>query len=80
MFAYRHSFGLRTPSARAMFAGSSAGSMETVGAPLSSNSAVLKLGMTAKLTDRVDVGLSYIGQYGTHSVDSGAEGHVSLAF
>ncbi|WP_237442328.1 autotransporter-associated beta strand repeat-containing protein [Saccharibacter sp. EH60] len=80
MFAYRHSFGLRTPSARAMFAGASAGSIETVGAPLSSNSAVLKLGMTAKLTNRIDVGVSYIGQYGTHSVDSGAEGHVRLAF
>ncbi|WP_156473808.1 autotransporter outer membrane beta-barrel domain-containing protein [Acetobacter malorum] len=54
--------------------------MDIAGVPLSINSAVVDVGLTAKLTDRIDFGLSYVGQYGNQSVDSGARAHFRLKF
>ncbi|TWB08129.1 autotransporter outer membrane beta-barrel domain-containing protein, partial [Gluconacetobacter diazotrophicus] len=46
----------------------------------STDAAVLKAGLQAKLTDRLNVGLSYVGQYGDHSTDSGLTGNVKVTF
>lgn len=77
---YRHAFGLSTPTAHEMFQLSSGGNMDIAGVPLSVNAAVVDAGLTVKLTDRVDVGLSYMGQYGNHSVDSGARAQARFQF
>ncbi|GBQ08658.1 hypothetical protein [Acetobacter cerevisiae] len=53
-----------------LFAAAGNGDMDIAGLPLSINSAVVDVGLTAKLTDRIDFGLSYVGQYGNQSVDA----------
>ncbi len=78
--AYRHTFGLVTPTGHAVFAAGGNGSMDIAGAPLSVDAAVLDAGLSARLSERVKVGLSYIGQYGNQSVDSGIKADVQLKF
>ena len=78
--SYRHAFGLTTPTTHELFAAAGNGDMDIAGVPLSINSAVVDVGLTAKLTDRIDFGLSYVGQYGNQSVDSGARAHFRLKF
>lgn len=78
--AYRHTFGLTTPTAHTLFAGMGNGAMDIAGVPLSVNAAVIDAGLTARLTNRFDVGLSYIGQYGNQSVDSGIKASVRFKF
>ncbi|MFT8674959.1 MAG: autotransporter-associated beta strand repeat-containing protein [Acetobacter sp.] len=80
MVAYRHAFGLTTPTLRQVFAGTSGAGMDIAGVALSTNAVVLDTGLTLRLTDRIDVGLSYIGQYGDQSVDSGARAHFRFKF
>ncbi len=79
--AYRHTFGLTSSSVRQGFASTHRrNTMDVGGVPLSLDAAVVNFGVGAKLTDRINVDLSYIGQYGNHSVDSGAQASVSAAF
>ncbi|MDE7548661.1 autotransporter domain-containing protein [Acetobacter fabarum] len=80
MLAYRHAFGLTVPTQHQNFASMGGAGMDIAGVGLSTNAAVLDTGLTARLTDRIDVGLSYIGQYGNHSVDSGAKAHIRFQF
>ncbi|MFT9418753.1 autotransporter domain-containing protein [Acetobacter sp.] len=80
MLAYRHAFGLTVPTQRQNFASLGSAGMDIAGVALSTNAAVLDTGLTARLTDRIDVGLSYIGQYGNQSVESGAKAHVRFRF
>ena len=78
--SYRHAFGLTTPTTHELFAAAGNGDMDIAGVPLSTNSAVVDVGLTAKLTNRIDLGLSYIGQYGNQSVDSGARANFRWKF
>ncbi|MDE7546734.1 autotransporter domain-containing protein [Acetobacter fabarum] len=78
--AYRHAFGLSTSTTHEMFRQARYGDMDVAGVPLSVNAAVVDTGLTAKLTDRIDVGLSYTGQYGNRSVDSGARAQARFQF
>ncbi|MFT8697965.1 autotransporter domain-containing protein [Acetobacter orientalis] len=78
--AYRHAFGLTTPTLHETFIGTNSGVMDIAGVPLSQDSAVVNAGLTAKLTDRIDIGVSYIGQYGVQSLNSGARGNLVLKF
>ncbi|MDE7547926.1 autotransporter domain-containing protein [Acetobacter fabarum] len=78
--SYRHAFGLTTPTLRETFAHAGGSGMDIAGVALSTNAAVLDTGLTMRLTDRIDVGLSYIGQYGNQSVESGAKAHCSFKF
>ncbi|MGG6430784.1 autotransporter outer membrane beta-barrel domain-containing protein [Acetobacter ghanensis] len=81
MLGYRHAFGLTTATAHEAFASTSgAYGMDVAGISLSRDAAVLEAGFSAKLTDRVDIGLSYLGQYGSASVSSGAHGRVTFRF
>nr|WP_269142571.1 autotransporter domain-containing protein [Acetobacter garciniae] len=79
MVAYRHAFGLTTPTMRQVFA-STNGGMDVGGVALSTNAVVVDAGLSARLTDRIDIGLSFIGQYGDQSVDSGARAHFRFKF
>lgn len=78
--SYRHAFGLTTATTHEMFAAAGNGDMDIAGVALSTDAAVIDTGITAKITDRLDVGLSYIGQYGKQSVDSGARARFRLRF
>ena len=78
--AYRHAFGLATPTTHMRFATGGSGSMDIAGTPLSVDAAVLDAGLTARLTDRIKIGLSYIGQYGAHSVESGVKASMTFKF
>ena len=79
-FAYRHAFGLTTPTAHALFTAGGSGSMDSAGVPLSVDSAVIEAGLTARLSERIKIGLSYLGQYGNQSVESGVKASVQLKF
>lgn len=78
--AYRRAFGLLTPTNHTMLASVGSGDMDVAGVALSQDSAMVDAGMNVRLTDRVDVGLSYIGQYGNQSVESGAMGRAHFRF
>ncbi|WP_310889187.1 autotransporter outer membrane beta-barrel domain-containing protein [Gluconacetobacter diazotrophicus] len=76
---YRHAFGLTTPTTREAFlAGGNA--FDVAGVPLSTDAAVLKAGLQARLTDRLNVGVSYVGQYGDYSTESGVTGAIRIKF
>jgi outer membrane autotransporter protein len=78
---YRHAFGLLTATTHEAFAiGSGAYGMEVAGISLSPNAAVMDVGVSVKLTDRIDIGVSYLGQYGGPSSSSGAHGGVTFRF
>lgn len=78
-FAYRHTFGSPVPTTHEAFANSNA-TMDISGVPLSTNAAVLNIGLKAYLSDRVNVGVNYIGQYGDQSVESGLRGNIKVKF
>ncbi|WP_264816319.1 autotransporter outer membrane beta-barrel domain-containing protein, partial [Gluconobacter kondonii] len=62
---YRHAFGLTVPTTHERFAaGSQTYGMDVAGVALSRDAAVVDAGVAVRLTDRIDVGLSYMGQYG----------------
>ncbi|GCE84602.1 autotransporter domain-containing protein [Komagataeibacter diospyri] len=79
MLGYRHAFGLTTPTSREAFM-SGGNAFEVAGVPLAQDTAVIKLGLRAKLSRVLDIGLSYIGQYGRRSVDSGLTGNIRVKF
>ena len=77
--AYRHTFGATVPTTREAFA-AGGNDFDVAGVPLSRDAAVLNAGVRAHLTDRLELGLSYIGQYGNRSVDSGLRGRFAWKF
>ncbi|MCH4026006.1 MAG: autotransporter domain-containing protein [Acetobacter fabarum] len=78
--AYRHAFGLTTPTTHMLFAAGGSGSMDIAGTPLSTDAVVLDTGLSARLSDRIKIGLSYTGQYGAQSVESGVKASMLLKF
>ncbi len=79
-FAYRHAFGELTPTTREYFAQGGGTTFDIAGVPLSENAAVVDAGLKAVMSDRIDVGVSYIGQYGERSRDTGIRGKFCLKF
>lgn len=78
---YRHAFGLTVPTTHERFAaGSQTYGMDVAGVALSRDAAVVDAGVAVRLTDRIDVGLSYMGQYGGLFTSSGAHGRVTFRF
>ncbi|WP_230880577.1 autotransporter outer membrane beta-barrel domain-containing protein [Bombella sp. ESL0385] len=81
MAGYRHGFGRLQPGLHEGFvAGGGTSTMDVAGVLLSSNAAVTDAGITAQITNRINLDLSYIGQYGNHSTESGATGSVNVSF
>ncbi|MFT8417230.1 MAG: autotransporter domain-containing protein [Acetobacter sp.] len=76
--AYRHAFGGITPTVNEQFAGGRA--FEVAGAPLASDSAVVNAGLSANVTDRLDLNLSYLAQYATMTTINGVTGSARLQF
>jgi uncharacterized protein with beta-barrel porin domain len=63
-----------------LFAAGGSGSMDIAGTPLSTDAVVLDTGLSARLSDRIKIGLSYTGQYGAQSVESGVKASMLLKF
>ncbi|GCE83106.1 autotransporter outer membrane beta-barrel domain-containing protein [Komagataeibacter diospyri] len=78
--AYRHTFGHLTPATQEYFARGDGPAFDVAGVHLSENTAVLDAGLKARMTNRVNIGVSYIGQYGERSTDSGIRGKFDLKF
>ncbi|WP_281641309.1 autotransporter-associated beta strand repeat-containing protein [Acetobacter orientalis] len=76
---YRHAFGLATPRLHESFA-SGSNDFEVSGVSVARDVAVAKIGLRAKLSDLLDVGVTYIGQYGRRSEDSGVTGNIKITF
>ncbi|UYH50876.1 autotransporter domain-containing protein [Candidatus Kirkpatrickella diaphorinae] len=80
MIGYRHSFGPLTPHAALNFATSSDANMSVMGTGLASDVAVVDAGISLKVTDSINVGLFYLGQYGVQAIDSGIRGNLVIKF
>lgn len=76
--AYRHAFGGITPTVSEQFAGGQA--FEVAGAPLASDSALMNVGLYASVSERINIGLSYVGQYASMTTMNGVTGNMRLYF
>jgi fibronectin-binding autotransporter adhesin len=79
MFGYRHAFGLTVPSVNQAFV-SGGNDFSVSGVPLAQDAALVTLGTKVKVTDRVTLGVSYIGQYSNGYLDNGLRGTFSWIF
>ncbi|MFT8699342.1 autotransporter domain-containing protein, partial [Acetobacter orientalis] len=70
---YRHSYGILTPTIYERFATGSS-NFEAAGALLAQNAAVINAGTGVRLSDRLDINISYVGQYGSQYTNSGVRG------
>ncbi|MCX5617207.1 autotransporter domain-containing protein [Bombella sp. TMW 2.2543] len=78
---YRRAFGRTNASVREGFTSLAGGyGMSVQGTPLSINTAQINTGFSAHLTDRIDVNVDYIGQYGGHQTSSGGSGSFRYKF
>ncbi|OUI83811.1 hypothetical protein HK22_06955, partial [Gluconobacter sp. DsW_056] len=78
--AYRRAFGMTDMTARESFrlAPQAQGyGMDVAGVPLSINTAVVQTGLTARLADRLNVSVDYVGQYGGRMTTSGGSGKIT---
>lgn len=75
---WRHAFGDVDPAARLAFAGGDA--FEIAGAPIAQNSARVEAGLSAALSERSDLSVSYSGQFGDGTTDHGASLKVDIRF
>ncbi|XAO70645.1 MAG: autotransporter domain-containing protein [Acetobacteraceae bacterium] len=80
MIGYRHSFGSLSPAAPMRFAASNDAAMRIAGTLLASDVAVVDAGFNLRVTDQIDVGLFYLGQYGVKATDSGLKGSLHVTF
>ncbi|MCX5616046.1 autotransporter domain-containing protein [Bombella sp. TMW 2.2559] len=79
MAAYRRTYGSLGSNRTERFM-DGGNDMNVNGVLLARDAAVVKAGVAAKVSDRVDLDLSYTGQYGEHAMDSGATGSVKVSF
>ncbi|MCX5619554.1 autotransporter domain-containing protein [Bombella pollinis] len=78
---YRRAFGRTNAMVREGFTSLGDGyGMAVQGTPLSTNTAQINTGFAAHLTDRIDVNLDYIGQYGGRQTSSGGSGSFRYKF
>ncbi|QBL95360.1 hypothetical protein KSAC_31810 (plasmid) [Komagataeibacter saccharivorans] len=80
MVGYRHGFGLTIPTTHEIFAAAGAGDMDIAGVPLAADSAVVNAGFSIKASDRLDMGLSYVGQYGVQAIDNGVRFRITYKY
>ncbi|WP_278359910.1 autotransporter outer membrane beta-barrel domain-containing protein, partial [Zymomonas mobilis] len=76
---YRHAFGTITSSIKENFLNQTA-DFNVSGVPLAENSAMVSIGLQAQVKNRLQLGLSYSGQYSAHYSSSGLKGNISWVF
>lgn len=77
--AYQHSFGTVTPTMHQSFLFGSP-IFTAAGIPLTRDAAVVNAGFSTAINRRVNVSLSYNGQYGSNFTQSGVDGEIRVSF
>lgn len=78
LIGWRHADGDTTPRTALAFSGGDA--FTIAGLPITRNAAVLEAGLDFTLGKHATVGVSYTGQFGSHSHDNGAQAHLAIRF
>jgi outer membrane autotransporter protein len=78
MAGWRHTFGTVTPSAAVAFAGGNAFTVS--GAPIARDAGVVEAGLSANLTGRAAVNLTYGAEFGGTESNNGIRGTLAIAF
>ncbi|TPK96254.1 MULTISPECIES: autotransporter domain-containing protein [unclassified Mesorhizobium] len=77
-FGWRHAFGDVTPTSTFAFAGGNA--FTIAGVPIARDSVVIEAGFDVPMSANATLGLSYSGQFGSHTADNGAKANLSVKF
>jgi outer membrane autotransporter protein len=78
MLGWRHAFGDVTPTSSFAFAG---GDLFTIaGVPVARDAAVVEAGLDLNMSANATLGLSYAGQFGSHTADNGAKANLNVRF
>lgn len=78
MIGWRHAFDDVTPTVSHAFNGSS--NFTVSGVPLAQDVAIVEVGFTTSLSETLDLGVSYNGQFGSRVQDHGVRGDLSWKF
>lgn len=78
MVGWRHAFNDVTPTSTQAFIGSN--SFTVGGVPIAKNTAMLEAGIDFAVSPAANLGLSYVGQYGSHAVQNGFNANLSVNF
>ncbi|WP_186238331.1 autotransporter domain-containing protein, partial [Burkholderia gladioli] len=79
MAGWRHAFGSTTPNSTFAFV-SGGSAFQVSGVPIARDAAVVELGVDANLTQRLKLGLTYSGQYGSGVRDNAVLGNLLWKF
>jgi outer membrane autotransporter protein len=75
---WRHAFGDVMPTSTFAFAGGDAFTIG--GVPIAKDSAVIEAGFDLQMSANATLGLSYVGQFGSHITDNGARANLNVRF
>jgi subtilase-type serine protease len=78
MLGWRHAFGEVTPLSSFAFAGGDP--FIIAGAPIARDAALIEAGIDLQMSANATLGLSYAGQFGSHTADNGAMADLSVKF
>ncbi len=78
MLGWRHAFGDVAPLSTFAFAGGNA--FTIAGVPISSDAALVELGVDLRFASNATLGLSYAGQFGADASDNGFKAKLDLSF
>jgi outer membrane autotransporter protein len=80
MVGWRHAFGDTTPLATPAFAFAAGSPFSIAGVPIAKNAAILEAGLDFAVSDNATLGVSYAGQFGSHTHDNGVKANLSVKF
>ena len=75
---WRHAYGDTTPLSTARFAGSDA--FTVAGIPIAEDTAFVEAGIDFKLTPSTNLGVSYVGQFGSDASENAAKSTLAIVF
>lgn len=75
---WRHAFGGTTPLSSFAFAGGNA--FAIAGVPIAQNAAIVDAGLDLAIAPSATIGVSYNGQFGSHALDQGVRGNLTVRF
>jgi uncharacterized protein with beta-barrel porin domain len=80
LVGWRHVFGDVTPNAQLAFASTPGTPFTVAGAPIARDSALLEANLDWKVTANTTAGLSYSGEFASHTFDDTIRGKIEVAF
>jgi outer membrane autotransporter protein len=75
---WRHAIGDATPTSRLAFAGSDA--FMVTGVPVPRDASIVEFGLNMSIEKNTTLGISYNGQFGSHTNDQGVRGALEIKF